>query len=120
MDVILVLQLLVERALTLHGEQVARDRKRDILLAHPRQLDVQHELVLRLVHVEHGRPRARACRGGDRPPEEAVEEAVHLALDIGHVAERLPTLDGCERTPTLQCHTRFLLLLLSRSSNRVT
>src|SRR5205823_8257091 len=49
--VVVVAQLLVELALTLHREQIASNRKRYFLLPNTRQLEIQDEIVLRLVHT---------------------------------------------------------------------
>src|SRR5256885_679752 len=75
-----------------------------------RQLEVQEEIILRLVHVDNRHPNAaaRSRRSGRRTTEEAVEQPVHLALDI---SEGLPSLhEGPERTPTLHRHGRSSLL----------
>src|SRR6267142_1266355 len=93
-------------ALTLDRQQVARDRHGHILLAHARKLEIQNQVVAGLAHVENRRPHryTRSSRGGRGPPEEALEEAVDLSLNVGHVAERVTALHGHERTPTLNRH----------------
>src|SRR6267142_137522 len=102
----LVPDVAADLALTLDRQQVARDRHGHIFLAHARKLEIQNQVVAGLVHVENRRPHryARSSRGGRGPPEEALEEAVDLSLNVGHVAERVTALHGHERTPTLNRH----------------
>src|SRR6267142_2160409 len=102
----LVLGLTVECALALHGQQVPYDRQGHILLRDTRQLEIQHEIILGLMHVENRcpRPHRRPGRRGSRPSQETVEQAVDLSLYVGHVAKRIPSLNGHERTPTLNRH----------------
>src|SRR3989441_9206491 len=88
---------------------IARDRERHVLLTHARKLKGQNEVILRLIHVEGGHPdpAPRPRHDGRRTTEEAVEQHIHLALDV---SKRLPTLQGGrKRTPTLDCHTQLLL-----------
>src|SRR6185503_17011566 len=49
---LLVLVLVLPTTLALDREQVAGDRHRDVLLAYARQLHPQHEVILRLVHID--------------------------------------------------------------------
>src|SRR5512132_1144806 len=102
----LLLQLLLEPALASDGQQIPRDRHGHVLLVYARDLDREHEVVLGLVHVHERRPltpRLTGPGGGTR--EEAVEQPVHLTLDVAEIAERLPTLHRrSERTPTLHRH----------------
>src|SRR6266566_3086822 len=106
----LFLGLTVERPLALHGQQISRDRQGYVLLRDTWKHEIQHEVILRLMHVEDRcpGPHRRSSRGGGRPSEETVEQAVHLSLYVGHVAERIPPLDGHERTPTLNRHLKAL------------
>src|SRR6266446_2824121 len=87
---VVVLQLLAELALTSHREQIAGNRGRYVLLPDTRQLEVQEEIILRLVHVDNRHPNAaaRSRRSGRRTTEEAVEQPVHLALDISEGTPR--------------------------------
>src|SRR5262245_56088570 len=97
----LVLGVTVESALAPDGQQVPGDRQRDILLADARELEAQDELVFGLSHVEDRRPTPHSQMVGrrNRPAQEAVEQAVHLSLNVGHVAERIPSLHRYKRTP---------------------
>src|SRR5207249_3550804 len=88
---VLALGVASERTLTLHGQQVLGDRQRHVLVLDPRQLELEHEVVLGLVHVDSRRPAAYIGRGC-RSPQEASEEAIDLLLNVGHVAERIPSL----------------------------
>src|SRR5437867_910746 len=111
LDVIhaLVLDVSVGRALPLQDQQIPRDRQGHILVGDAWKLEVQNELILGLVNIQNRRP--GAWYRGRGSPQEAVEEAVHLSLHIGHVPERIPPLDGHERTPTLNRHFKALLWL---------
>src|SRR2546430_1268345 len=88
---ILLLDLLLEAPLTLDREQVARDRHGHVLLIDPRQLERQDEVVLRGVHVHGWRPHPPAR--SRRTTNEAVEEAVHLTLDVLNT-KPLPLVHG--------------------------
>src|SRR5206468_7806080 len=103
-QVLAVLGLVVPAALALDREQVAGNGYRHVLLAHAGQLDVQHQVILGLVHVDGRQPRTSA-RPRHGTAEERVEQPVHLALDVADIAERLPTICGPERTPTLHRHS---------------
>src|SRR5688572_16179538 len=104
-ELLVAVLLLVPAPLTTDAQQVARDRDGHVLLTNAGQLHLQHEVVLRLVHVDRGKPRPRRlCASGRRPPEEVVEQPVHLALDVDEVAERLPPIRRPVLTPTLHRH----------------
>src|SRR5207249_9794558 len=108
--IVVVVQLLVELALTRHREQITSNRKRYFLLPNTRRLEIQDEIVLRLVHVDDRHPDSafRSGRGSQGTTEEAVEQSVHLALDV---TEGLPSLHKrSKRTPTLDRHGRSSLL----------
>src|SRR5437879_4472659 len=106
---VIVLRLLIERSLALHRKHIVRDRERHILLAHAWKLEAQNEVILRLVHVHdrHPDPALRARGDGPRTSEEAVEQPIHLAPDLG---ERVPLLHRSRKgTPTSDPHTQLLL-----------
>src|SRR5215470_11247701 len=100
---ILLLDLVLEAALTLDRKQVARDRHTHVLLAHAGKLQGQDEIVLGRVHIYGRRP--GPPRHGRGTTEKVVEEAIHFGLDIGY-AKRLPPIDGRKpkRTPALPRH----------------
>src|SRR5207247_8656979 len=91
--VVVVLQLLIERARALEREEIARNRERHVLLTHARKLKGQNEVILRLIHVEGGHPdpAPRPRHDGRRTTEEAAAQPVHTPLEV---SKRLPTLQG--------------------------
>src|SRR6266478_8867898 len=62
--------------LALDGEHVVGQGQMNVLLAEPRQLGADHELVPGLVHVRGGSPLPRA----GRLAQKSVEESIHLGM----------------------------------------
>jgi len=58
--VALVREVAVDLALPPHRQQIAGDRQGYVLLADPRKLKVQNEIILGLVHVQDRCPHANA------------------------------------------------------------
>jgi hypothetical protein len=100
---VVVLQLLTKRPITSHREQIAGNRQRDVLLPYTRDFEVQDEIVVRFVHVDDRHPdsASRSSRARRGTAEEAVEQSVHLALDI---TEGLSLHESPKGTPTLDRH----------------
>src|SRR5262249_19650879 len=95
----------------LDRQQVTRDGHARVLLADTGELEDDEQVVLRLVHVDQRGPEALARRRRGRSPEKAVEQSIHLALDVGWVPEGLPPLQHRpEWTPPLCCHISSLLI----------
>src|ERR1700730_2085872 len=83
--------------LTLDRQQVVGQGEMNVLLAEPRQLGGDHDLVLGLVHVRRGGPHPL---GRNRLAEETVEETAHLRMHVAPVTGQLLR----ERAETNQRH----------------
>src|SRR6266404_7142618 len=96
--------------LALDGEQVVGQGQMNVLLAEPRQLGADHELVLGLVHVRGGSPHPLYPPRAGRLAQKSVEESIHLGMDVGQVAGQLLR----ERTESNQRHESFSYVLAYR------
>src|SRR5712671_1418345 len=93
-------------SLALDGEHVVGEGQVDVLLAEPRQLGGDHELVLGLVHIGGRSPHALDLPRAGRLAQESVEEPVYLRVDVGQVTGEILR----KRAESNQRHESFLLL----------
>src|SRR5262249_61285387 len=100
-EVVLRLHGLGILALALETQHVSRDRDLHILLAHPGEVHLDHQLVLRLVHVRAWSPRTLGHPGLYRAAEERVEQAIDLRLNVTDLPYSCPRLQS---TPTHHRH----------------
>src|SRR5713101_4252608 len=77
-------------ALALEAQQVAGDGHLHVLLAHARKVDLDHQLVLGLVHVRRRRPGTVLGSGGSA--EECIEQPADLGLHLTKLSRPYPRL----------------------------
>src|SRR6185503_11844264 len=88
------------RNLGANGEIVAGDLEGHVLRIDAGQRNVNAPAVIRRVHLERWGRSGRGAAGRQIAPE-LVEEAIHLALEIEHVIERILTSQTKHRETSL-------------------
>jgi hypothetical protein len=82
-------------ALAGDGEDVVLDVDVNVVLGEPGKVGLEHELVVGLDEIHRGDPAPRrGAVGAGRGVEEGVEQPVHVVLQRGQLANRLPA-DKC-------------------------
>src|SRR5450759_3631422 len=83
----LVVDLLLELALALDGEHVVVDLDLDVVGVHARELGLEDDRVGGVEDVDRRQPALLP------PAPDLVHQPVELVLDLGHLAERVPSDD---------------------------